>query len=57
MGNLGHVIDINGHKKFDRRQLTSDGDLHKLYTYSGKRFDIKDVMGIFEKDTNGRIMP
>ena len=57
MGNLGHVIDINGHKKFDKRQLTSHGDLHKLYTYSGKRFDIKDVMGIFEKDTNGRIMP
>jgi len=55
--NSGHLIDISGHKKFDRRQLTSDGDIEKLFNYSGKRFDIRSVMGQFEKDANGRIMP
>jgi hypothetical protein len=27
------------------------------FNYHGKRFDIKDVMGIFNKDPNGKIMP
>jgi len=37
--------------------LTKDGDLPKLFNYSGKRFDIKDVMGQFDKDAHGRIVP
>ena len=41
----GHLVD--------KSQLTKEGDLHKLYNYSGKRFDIKDVMGIFDKDQFG----
>lgn len=28
----------------------------KLLNYGGKRFDIKDVMGVFEKDANGVII-
>lgn len=35
--------------------LTSDGDLHKLLNYQGRRFDIKDVMGCFEKDDHAKI--
>ena len=35
----------------------ADGDLPKLFNYHGKRFDIKDVMGQFEKDQNGLIIP
>ena len=29
----------------------------KLYNYQGKRFDIKNIMGIMSKDENGNIMP
>ena len=49
----GHLVDVQGRKKFDKSQLTKEGDLHKLYNYSGQRFDIKDVMGIFDKDQFG----
>lgn len=31
--------------------------MHKLFNYNGKRFDIKDVMGQFDRDQNGKIMP
>jgi hypothetical protein len=44
-----------GRKKFDRKQL-DDGDIQKLLNYNGKRFDIKDVIGVFDKDANGNIM-
>lgn len=29
----------------------------KLYNYQGKRFDIKNIMGVMNKDENGNIMP
>lgn len=29
----------------------------RLFTYQAKRFDIKDVMGIFDKDPQGHIIP
>lgn len=32
-------------------------DLHKLFNYQGKRFDIKDVMGQLQKDQYGNIQP
>ena len=41
----GSIIDKNGKKKFDRKQLTSDGDLPKLYNYSGRRYDMNDIIG------------
>ena len=31
--------------------------MHKLFNYNGKRFDIKDVMGQFDRDQNGDIVP
>lgn len=49
-------MDKNDRKKFDRKQLTPDGDLPKLYNYSGRRFDIVDVIGQFDKDANGNTM-
>jgi hypothetical protein len=52
----GHLVDVHGRKKFDKNQLTKDGDLPRLFNYSGKRFDIKDVMGQFDKDAHGRII-
>ena len=47
----GHIVDYNGVKKFDRRQLTKEtGDLPKLFNYNGQRFDIMDVCGTFDMD-------
>jgi hypothetical protein len=28
----------------------------KLYTYSGKRFDIHDVMGVLDRDAEGKLI-
>ena len=53
-GNV-HIVDKKGRKRFDRRQL-EDGDIPKLLNYSGRRFDIKDVMGIFNWDKNQKII-
>ena len=53
--NQGHIIDRNGRKKFDKKQL-DDGDVQKLYNYSGKRFNVKDVIGVFEKNSKGDII-
>jgi hypothetical protein len=55
-GPSGNLVDKFGRKKFDKRQLQSDGDFPKLFSYSGKRFDIKDLMGVFNKDGNHKIM-
>lgn len=54
-GGNGHIVDKLGRKKFDRKQL-DDGDIQKLLNYTGKRFDIKDVIGVFDKDANGNII-
>jgi len=54
-GGNGHIVDRLGRKKFDRKQL-DDGDMQKLLNYNGKRFDIKDVIGVFDKDGNGSII-
>lgn len=56
MGNQGHIVDRKATKKFDRKQL-EDQDLPKLFNYSGKRFDIQDLIGVFDKDNAGKIMP
>lgn len=41
----GDLIDNYGRKKFDKTQMTGDGDLPKLFNYNGRRFDINDVIG------------
>ena len=57
LASQGHLVDISGRKKFDKQQLSTDGDLPKLLNYQGRRYDIKDVMGTFEKDDNSKILP
>jgi len=52
----GGVVDKWGRKKFDRRQLTPEGEIPKLLNYAGKRYDIKDIMGQFDKDANNNIL-
>jgi len=53
----GNIIDNQGRKKFDKSQLTPDGDLPKLFNYNGRRFDITDVIGSVDKDRNGDLAP
>lgn len=52
----GNIIDKNGRKKFDRSILNSDGDMPKLYNYNGKKFDIEDIIGYFDKDKHGNAL-
>jgi hypothetical protein len=56
LANQGHLVDKHGRKKFDKRQLTNEGDIPKLYNLSGKRYDIKDTMGQYDKDPMGNII-
>ena len=52
----GSLIDIHGHKRFDWRQLRAFGGLlPRLYNYSGKTFELSDVMGVFDRDSAGEI--
>ena len=51
------MVDNNGRKKFDKAQMTSDGDLPKLFNYNGRRFDITDTVGQLDKDENGNFIP
>lgn len=52
----GNLIDNYGRKKFDKTQMTADGDLPKLFNYNGRRFDINDVIGQVEKDAKGEMV-
>jgi len=47
------LVDKNGRPKFEKNQLTSDGDLPKLFNLDGKLFDIRDIMGQFDKYPEG----
>ncbi|CAI2372672.1 unnamed protein product [Moneuplotes crassus] len=57
----GYLIDINGNIvsradgeiKLDTSQMTPEGDIPHLYTYSGKSFHIKKCIGEFKRDEDG----
>jgi hypothetical protein len=53
----GNMIDNYDRKKLDKAQMTKDGDIPKLFNNNGKRFDITDVIGQVDKDSNGNILP
>ena len=38
---------------FDKKQLTKDEDIPRLYNYDGTRFPIQSTMGTFELDDQG----
>lgn len=50
------LVAENGRPKFDKKLLTGDGDLPKLYNLQGKKFDMRDAMGQFDKDPEGNII-
>ena len=50
----GSLLRRDGRMLFDWRQFSAHGGLiPKLYNYSGKTFEIHDVMGIFDRDETG----
>jgi len=50
------LVEENGRPKFDKKLLTGDGELPKLFNLKGKKFDVRDVMGQFDKDSEGKII-
>ena len=64
INNKGFLIDQNGNivgrsdgeVKLDIHQQTKDGDIPMLYTYDGRRFHIRQVMGDFDRDEDGHIV-
>ena len=50
--NDGSVINKDGVKRFDWRQFRQFGGLiPKLYNYSGKTFELQEIMGVFDRDS------
>ena len=54
--NDGNIVDKFGRKKFEKGHLTDTDDLPQLFNYDAKKFNIKDVIGDFDKDPNGDII-
>ena len=54
----GNLVDrTSGRKKFDRRQLIKNDELPNLLNYRAKRYDIKDVIGDFDREAkSGRVL-
>lgn len=46
-----NIIDNQGRIKFIKPQLNEFGDIPMLFTYKGKAFDIRDIIGTFAKDS------
>ena len=50
----GNIIDNIGHVKFVKEQLTEKGDLPKLLNFQGKEYKIKNIIGIFDRDSRSK---
>ena len=48
----GNVIDCNGEKVFDKRFLTRDGEIPKIFSFT--KFKREWVEGDFHRDASGR---
>mmetsp|Transcript_32745 Transcript_32745/g.31978 ORF Transcript_32745/g.31978 Transcript_32745/m.31978 type:complete len:132 (-) Transcript_32745:1416-1811(-) len=49
----GNLTDRAGRKIFDRRLLGKKDDMPNLLNYRGKKFDVRDVVGDFDRDPEG----
>ena len=49
----GNLCDRKGRKTFDRKHLVKNDDLPQLLNYRGKKFDVRDITGDFDKNKNG----
>ena len=54
--NDGNLVDKRGRIRLHHKQLDSDGNLPMLFNYKGKKFDVRDIIGDFEKDRRGNII-
>lgn len=50
------IVDFKGYVKFDADQQTKNNDIPRLFNYSGRRYDIKNVIGDFDKNMEGEII-
>lgn len=48
----GNVIDRKGRKRFDRRLLAKKDEIPNLLNYKGKKFELRDIIGEFDRDPN-----
>lgn len=51
-----NIVDKRGRLRLHRKLLDEDGNIPMLFNYKGKKFDIKDVIGDFDKDRQGNII-
>lgn len=52
----GNLINRNGVVRFSAAQLAPFGGcLPQLYIYSGKKFDVNEIIGVFDRDARGKI--
>ncbi len=55
MDEQGNLVDKRGRVRLHSKQMEM-GNLPLLFNYKGKKFDIKDVIGDFDKDRKGNII-
>jgi len=51
----GNIVDKRGRVRLHKKQ-TENGNLPLLFNYKGKKFDVKDVIGDFDKDRKGNVI-
>lgn len=52
----GNIVDKRRRIRLHHRLLDKDGSIPLLFNYKGKKFEILDVIGDFDKDRNGNII-
>ncbi len=52
----GNIVDKRGRIRLHHKQLDKDGNIPLLFNYKGKKYDIRDIIGDFDKDRNGNII-
>lgn len=52
----GDLIDKHNRKKIDMRLLDEDNNIMKLYNLEARRYDIRDLLGEFDRDEKGNII-
>ena len=51
---IGNIIDKNGHKVFDKKEIDSNGEIPKLFKFT--RFDENEVYGNIKFNDQGEII-
>lgn len=52
----GNLVDKRGRIRLHNKLLDKDGNMPLLFTYKGKKYDIRDIIGSFDKDRKGNII-